>query len=95
MKEVKDIIVDEPNKTSIIIFSKRWEKYDNAHLKDETKDVIVEAYVNENIITMLRINVNGSITYIYSIFSLAYIRNKFKNVKTLAQFKKVISDLII
>jgi hypothetical protein len=87
-------IIEKNTENMKVIFSKRWEKYDNAHLKDKTKDVIVEAKIFDDTITALKIDVNGSITYIYAIFSLAYIRNKFKNVKTLAQFKKVISDLI-
>ncbi len=93
--ESGDIIVNESDKMPEVVFSKRWEIYDNAHLKDKSKDILIEAYRFGNAITMLRINVNGNITYVHRLFSVADIQERFKHVKTLKQLKQVLSDIIL
>ncbi len=79
---------------SKVIFSKRWERYDNVHLKDKTKDVRVEAYAFGNAVRIVEININGDVIYVEKIFSLAELQNMFAKVKTFRQFKRALANLI-
>ena len=89
----KDVYED-----SVILFSRYWERFDNAHLKDTSKHIIVYAYplkTNNDLTNILKIYVNGNYIYMKKMFLIHELEEKFKNVKTFKQFKKVLADILI
>ncbi len=87
--------VEESGRKWEVIFSKRWEKFDNVYLRDMSKDVLVEGHVvNDKIVDQLKITINMDTVYIYKIFDLQELKKKLFFVKTYKQFIKLLAALI-